>query len=72
MRGTVSFYDKVKGWGFIRAEDGTKIFVYWTSLNMEGFKSLKPGQTVTFDVIDTEKGKQAVNVTVIEEGKEDK
>lgn len=71
-RGKVKWFDKKKGYGFLVMEDDTEIFVHYSGLNMEGFKSLKPGQTVTFDVIETERGRQAVNVTVIEdEDKED-
>ena len=73
-KGTVIWFNTQKGYGSLRInKDGTKVFVHWTGLNMEGFKTLRPGQTVTFDVIETERGRQAVNVTVIEEeDKEDK
>lgn len=68
MRGTVKFFDNAKGWGFITTEDGTDVFIHWTGIiNMDGFKHLEEGQAVTFDVIDSEKGKQAVNVEVINE-----
>lgn len=66
MQGTVKWFNSQKGYGFITMEDGTDIFVHYSGLNMQGFKQLEEGQLVTFDVIDTEKGKQAVNVTVIE------
>lgn len=66
MRGTVKFFDASKGWGFIHMEDGTEIFVHYSAIiNMDGFKHLKEGQTVEFDVIDAERGKQAINVTVV-------
>lgn len=74
MRGTVKWFDSNIGYGFIRSEDGTEIFVHWTGINMEGFKHLREGQTVEFDVVDVEKGKQAVNVIAdgfVEEDKED-
>ena len=74
-RGKVKWFNAKKGYGFLVMEDGTEtfdIFVHYSGLNMEGFKALKPGETVTFDVIEAEKGRQAVNVTVIEEDKEDK
>ena len=71
--GTVIWFNAQKGYGFLRSKSGTRIFVHWTGLNMEGFRKVKKGQTVTFDVTETERGRQAVNVTVIEdEGKEDK
>lgn len=66
MQGTVKWFNSQKGYGFITMEDGTDIFVHYSGLNMQGFKQLEEGQSVTFDVIDTEKGKQAVNITVIE------
>lgn len=66
MQGTVKWFNNQRGYGFITRDDGTDIFVHYSGLNMQGFKQLEEGQSVTFDVIDTEKGKQAVNVTVIE------
>lgn len=74
-KGTVKFFQTRKGWGFITQEDGTDIFVHWTGVKVvdsEKKKTLQQGQNVEFDVIDTEKGKQAINVTVLEEtSKED-
>ena len=65
MRGTVKFFDKTKGWGFIKAEDNTEIFVHWSGIiNMDGFKHLEEGQIVEFDIAEA-KGKQAINVAVI-------
>lgn len=63
-KGTVKWFNAQKGYGFITDEAGNDVFVHYSGLNMDGFKSLEEGQTVKFDVIDTEKGKQAVNVTV--------
>ena len=66
MRGTVKWFDsKNKGYGFITDSDGKDVFVHYNGLNMEGFKALQEGQKVTFDVIETEKGSQAMNVTVV-------
>lgn len=65
-KGTVKFFDASKGWGFIHMEDGAEIFVHYSAINMGGFKRLEEGQTVQFDVIDVERGKQAVNVSVLE------
>ena len=71
-RGKVKWFNAKKGYGFLITENA-EIFVHYSGLNMEGFKTLKPAQTVVFDVIMTEKGNQAVNVTVVEdEIKEDK
>lgn len=66
MTGKVKWFSNTRGYGFIRDEEGSDVFVHYSGLNMEGFKSLEEGQAVTFDVIDAEKGKQAVNVTVVE------
>ena len=66
MRGTVKWFNNQKGYGFITDSEGNDVFVHYSGLNMEGFKSLDEGQSVTFDVIDAEKGKQAVNVSVVE------
>ena len=66
-RGKVKWFNAKKGYGFLITENDKEIFVHYSGLNMEGFKTLKPGQTVSFAVIDTEIGRQAVNVTVIED-----
>ena len=67
FRGTVKWFNNQKGYGFIQDENGKDIFVHYSGPNMEGFKALQEGQNVEFDVIETEKGSQAMNVTVIEE-----
>lgn len=65
MQGTVKWFNVVKGFGFITDLDGKDVFVHYSGIVAEGFKTLKEGQVVKFDVIDTEKGEQAVNVTVV-------
>ena len=65
MTGTVKWFDPKKGYGFITKEDGEDIFVHWTALQMDGFKTLQEGQKVEFDVVDGRKGPQAANVKVI-------
>ena len=65
MKGTVKWFNNQKGYGFISDDDGKDVFVHYTGLNMEGFKSLEEGATVEFDVVDGTKGPQATNVTVI-------
>lgn len=65
-KGTVRWFNANKGYGFITMEDGTDIYVHHTGINMEGYRRLSDCQGVEFDVVDTERGKQAVNVTVVE------
>ena len=65
MQGTVKWFNNQKGYGFISDEDGNDVFVHYSGLNMEGFKSLEEGATVEFDVTEGSKGPQAVNVTVV-------
>ena len=62
-KGTVKWFNAEKGYGFITGEDGNDVFVHYTGLNMEGFKTLDEGQAVEFDVTNGAKGPQAVNVT---------
>ena len=62
MKGTVKWFNNQKGYGFISDEQGQDVFVHYSGLNMEGFKSLDEGQQVEFDVVNGEKGPQAVNV----------
>ena len=65
-KGTVKWFNNLKGFGFIIDEaTGKDIFVHFSGLNMDGFKTLEEGQTVEFEVINSEKGPQAVNVTKI-------
>ena len=62
-KGTVKWFNAEKGYGFITGEDGNDVFVHYSGLNMEGFKSLYEGEAVEYDVIQGQKGPQAVNVT---------
>ena len=62
-KGTVKWFNNQKGYGFISDESGNDVFVHYSRLNMEGFKSLEEGQAVEFEVVNGEKGPQAVNVT---------
>ena len=60
--GVVKWFDKRKGWGFITQESGEDIFVHYSQLLGEGFRTLVKGDQVTFDVGQTEKGVQAEHV----------
>lgn len=61
-RGTVKWFNDQKGYGFIQDENGKDIFVHYTGVEMQGFKSLKEGNIVEFDVVEGTKGPQASNV----------
>ncbi len=63
--GTVKWFNNQKGYGFITDAEGKDVFVHYSGLNMEGFKTLEEGQQVEFDVTEGEKGPQATNVTVV-------
>ena len=65
MQGTVKWFNNQKGYGFISDETGNDVFVHYSGLSMDGFKSLEEGASVDFDVTEGSKGPQAVNVTVI-------
>ena len=64
-KGTVKWFNNQTGYGFITAEDGKDVFVHYSGLNMEGFKSLEEGAAVEFEIADGAKGPQAVNVVVV-------
>ncbi|MDD7266976.1 MAG: cold shock domain-containing protein [Lachnospiraceae bacterium] len=63
MKGTVKWFNTQKGYGFISDEQGNDVFVHYSGLVMEGYKTLEEGQAVEFDVVNGEKGPQATNVT---------
>jgi CspA family cold shock protein len=66
ISGTVKWFNDAKGFGFITREDGGKdVFVHHTAINAQGFRSLREGQKVEFDVVDGQKGPAAANVTVV-------
>ena len=62
MTGTVKWFNSEKGFGFIAGEDGNDIFVHFSQIQKEGFKSLEEGQEVSYEVGEGQKGPQAVNV----------
>ena len=66
-RGTVKWFNNAKGYGFIKRESGQDLFVHFKSIVGEGYRSLKQGELVEFDVEEGEKGLQAVKVSRVEQ-----
>lgn len=64
-QGTVKWFNSAKGYGFLERDSGGDIFVHFSAINMDGFRSLKEGQRVEFVVGDSDKGPQAQDVTII-------
>jgi CspA family cold shock protein len=67
MTGTVKWFNAEKGYGFITDEEGQDIFVHYSSINVEGFKTLNEGDKVQFEVTDSDRGPQAANVEKLSE-----
>ena len=67
LKGTVKWFNNEKGYGFIQDENGKDIFVHYTGLDMEGFRSLDEGNKVEFDLVEGEKGLQASHVVKTED-----
>jgi CspA family cold shock protein len=65
MKGKVKWFNEKKGYGFITTEDGKDVFVHFSAIQSEGFKSLKEGDGVECEVTQGPKGPQAANVKVI-------
>jgi len=63
--GTVKWFDERKGYGFIEQENGPDVFVHHSGIVGTGFKTLREGEKVTFDIEEGQKGPAAVNVTVV-------
>ena len=61
-KGTVKWFNNQKGYGFISDESGKDVFVHYSGLNMEGFKTLEEGQAVSYEIVEGARGKQAGNV----------
>ncbi|KUK57562.1 MAG: Cold-shock DNA-binding protein family [Synergistales bacterium 53_16] len=62
MQGTVKWFNEAKGYGFITTDEGNDVFVHFSAIQMDGFKTLSEGQRVQFEVVQGEKGPQAANV----------
>ncbi|OPY58066.1 MAG: Cold shock protein CspC [Pelotomaculum sp. PtaU1.Bin035] len=65
MLGTVKWFNQEKGYGFIEREDGGDVFVHFSAIQEEGFKTLNEGQKVEFDIVEGARGPQAANVSKI-------
>ncbi|WP_303970012.1 cold-shock protein [Sporosarcina ureae] len=66
-QGKVKWFSSDKGYGFIEADDGEDVFVHFTGIATDGFKTLTEGQTVSFEVIEGNRGPQAANVSTLED-----
>ena len=64
-KGKVKWFSDAKGYGFIEREEGEDVFVHFTAIVGEGFRTLKEGQEVEFEVVQGEKGPQAENVSLL-------
>ena len=62
LKGTVKWFNNAKGFGFIGRDDGPDVFVHYSALVAEGYKSLQEGDNVEFEIVEGQKGPQAANV----------
>ena len=65
MQGTVKWFNAEKGFGFITREEGDDVFVHFSAIQSDGFKTLNEGQEVTFDIEESDRGLQAKNVVAL-------
>lgn len=65
MTGKVKWFNAEKGYGFIEREDGGDVFVHFSAIQSEGYKTLEDGQAVEFDVVEGSRGEQAANVVPV-------
>jgi len=64
-KGKIKWFSDAKGYGFIEREEGEDVFVHFSAISGDGFRTLAEGQEVEFDVVQGQKGPQAENVTVV-------
>ncbi|GAA0137567.1 cold shock protein CspC [Paenibacillus sp. YSY-4.3] len=62
MQGKVKWFNAEKGYGFIETEDGADVFVHFSAIQTDGFKTLEEGQSVEFEIVEGARGPQAANV----------
>ena len=62
MKGTVKWFNESKGYGFIRQNSGEEVFVHFSAIQTEGFRTLSEGEEVEFEVRESDRGRQAENV----------
>lgn len=62
FEGKVKWFNEAKGYGFIQQDNGSDVFVHYSSIKADGFKTLAEGQRVQFDIVDGDRGPKAVNV----------
>lgn len=65
LNGTVKWFNNEKGYGFITSDEGNDVFVHFSQIKKEGYKTLAEGEAVTFEVVDGQKGPQAANVAAL-------
>ena len=63
LKGTVKWFNNAKGYGFIGRDDGPDVFVHYSAISSEGYKSLQEGDAVEFEIVQGQKGLQAANLT---------
>jgi CspA family cold shock protein len=64
FNGQVKWFNNQKGYGFILREDGTDVFVHYSAIQMEGFRTLREGDAVVYELVDGDKGPHAANVAI--------
>jgi len=63
LKGTVKWFNNAKGYGFIGRDDGPDVFIHYSAITSEGYKSLQEGDKVEFEIVQGQKGPQAANVS---------